>query len=415
MSLRDLRTYTIAALLTLVPLFALTTFVAPDDVEAQGTGGSFGGGDWSSGGSSGGGDWGSGGGGGGGTDWGSGGGGGWGSGGTDWGSGSTPSYPGGGGGGGGGGIGCGGFCCIVVIIGFVLVAVIISNRRRGGGGGPGMGGPGMGGMGGPGMGGAGMGGPGLGGMGGPGMGGMGGMPMGGGYAGPNAMYITSLSIGLDWRARAQLQAQLKRLAETGDTRSPGGLAQLLSEAVLALRRNEMSWLYASYKDEGAHAPQNAQPLFSRIAQEYRARFQSELVRGASGGLQQQDAPAMTAKATEGEGTVVVTIVLASRRPMQGFHVHDAAQIRNALADRGALQGPQMVALEVIWSPAAENDRMSTAELETVYPELKLIDPNSIAGRIFCAYCNGPFPAELLNCTHCGAPAEASKGRRTPRG
>jgi uncharacterized membrane protein len=177
----------------------------------------------------------------------------------------------------------------------------------------------------------------------------------------------------------------------------------------------MAWLYASYKDEGAHAPQNAQQVFSRIAQEYRARFQSELVRGASGSLQQQDAPGMTAKASEGEGTVVVTIVLASRRPMQGFHVHDAAQIRNALADRGSLQGPQMVALEVIWSPAAENDRMSTAELETVYPELKLIDPNSIAGRIFCAYCSGPFPAELLNCTHCGAPAEASKGRRTPRG
>jgi hypothetical protein len=101
--------------------------------------------------------------------------------------------------------------------------------------------------------------------------------------------------------------------------------------------------------------------------------------------------------------------------MQGFHVNDAGQIRAALADRGALQGQQMVALEVIWSPAAENDRMSTAELESVYTELKLIDPNSIAGRIFCAYCSGPFPAELLNCPHCGAPAEASKGRRSPRG
>ena len=73
----------------------------------------------------------------------------------------------------------------------------------------------------------------------------------------------------------------------------------------------------------------------------------------------------------------------------------------------------MVALEVVWSPAAENDRMSTAELEQFYPEMKLIDPNSIAGRVFCAYCNGPFPAELLNCPHCGAPAEASKDRKTP--
>ena len=73
----------------------------------------------------------------------------------------------------------------------------------------------------------------------------------------------------------------------------------------------------------------------------------------------------------------------------------------------------MLALEVVWSPAAENDRMSTAELEQFYPEMKLIDPNSIAGRVFCAYCNGPFPAELLTCPHCGAPADASKDRKTP--
>jgi hypothetical protein len=389
---RDLRAYLVAALLTLVSLVALTTFLSPD-AEAQSTGGSFGGGDWSSGGGGGGG--------GGGGDWGGGGGGGWSTGGTDWGSPGvyTPSY--GGGGGGGGGPSCSACCCGLVILGVIVVLLVVANRRRGGGGGGFPGGPGMG----PGLGGPGMG-PGLGG---PGMGGM------GGYAGPDAMYVTVLSLGLDWRARAQLQGQLKRLAETGDTRSPGGLAQLLSETVLALRRNEMSWLYAAYKDEGAHAPQSAQQVFARVAQEYRARFQSELVRGASGQLQQQDAPAMQARASEGEGTVVVTVVLASRRPMQGFHVHDAAQIRAALSDRGGLQGPQMVALEVIWSPAAENDRMSTAELETVYPELKLIDPNSIAGRIFCAYCNGPFPAELLNCTHCGAPAEASKNRRSPRG
>ena len=92
---------------------------------------------------------------------------------------------------------------------------------------------------------------------------------------------------------------------------------------------------------------------------------------------------------------------------------DATQIRNALSDRGAVLPQHMVALEVIWSPAAENDRMSTSELEQNYPELKLIDPNSIAGRIFCAYCSGPFPMELLNCPHCGAPAEASKDRRQP--
>jgi len=231
--------------------------------------------------------------------------------------------------------------------------------------------------------------------------------------GANAMYVTQLSIGLDWRARAQLQQVLMQLAQRGDTGSPQGLANLLSETVLNLRRNEMAWLYAAYKDGGAHAPQGAQQTFQQLANEARSRFRSELVRGAGGQVNVTNAPGMQARADEGKGTVVVTIVLATRRPVQGLMMPDANQIRAALSDRGTITAQQMVALEVVWSPAAENDRMSTAELEQFYPEMKLIDPNSIAGRVFCAYCNGPFPAELLNCPHCGAPAEASKDRRTP--
>jgi uncharacterized membrane protein len=367
---------------------------------AQSTGGSFGGGDFSGGGGS---DYG---GGGGSSDWGGGGsyggdygGGGYGG---DYG-GSYGSY---GGGGGGGGMGCGGLCCTGFIVAIVVVIMIIQQRRAQASG---MYPPAGGGMGRPG-----------------GFGPMGGMPMGGGgYMGPNAMYVSQISIGLDWRARAQLQQTLMQMAQRGDTGSPQGLANLLNETVLNLRRNEMSWLYAMYKDAGAHAPQNAQSAFQQLANEARSRFRSELVRGAAGqAANVVDAPGMVARADEGKGTVVVTIVLATRRPVQGFTSAlpgatppvpgpEAGQIRAALADRGTIHAQQMVALEVVWSPAAENDRMSTAELEQFYPEMKLIDPNSIAGRVFCAYCNGPFPAELLTCPHCGAPAEASKDRKTP--
>ena len=367
---------------------------------AQTTGGSFGGGDFSSGG-------------GGGDDWGSSGGSDWSSSGSDWGSsgGYGGSYGGySSGGGGGGGMGCGGLCCTGFVIAIVVIVMVIQQRRQGGmyqGPPGGMGGPMMGAPGGfsP--------------MAPPGGG------MGGGYMGPNAMYVTQLSIGLDWRARAQLQQTLMQLAQRGDTGSPQGLANLLNETVLNLRRNEMAWLYASYKDGGSHAPQQAQGAFQQLANEARSRFRSELVRGAGGQVNQTDAPGMQARADEGKGTVVVTIVLATRRPVQGVMMPmggapgmpppspSADQIRNALADRGTINAQQMVALEVVWSPAAENDRMSTAELEQFYPEMRLIDPNSIAGRVFCAYCNGPFPAELLTCPHCGAPAEASKDRKTP--
>lgn len=355
---------------------------------AQTTGGSFGGGDFSSGGGGGSDSWGS----SGSSDWGS-------SGSSDWGGGgysggSYPSY----GSSGGGGMGCGGLCCTGFVIAIVVVIMLIQQRRQGG---MYQGPPPGGGMGGPMMGGFNPMAPPMGGG------------MGGGYMGPNAMYVTQISIGLDWRARAQLQQTLMQLAQRGDTGSPQGLANLLSETVLNLRRNEMSWLYAAYKDTGGHAPQNAQGVFQQLANEARSRFRAELVRGAGGQVNVVDAPGMQARADEGKGTVVVTIVLATRRPVQGFMMADAGQIRNALADRGTVNAQQMVALEVVWSPAAENDRMSTAELEQFYPEMKLIDPNSIAGRVFCAYCNGPFPAELLTCPHCGAPAEASKDRKTP--
>ena len=385
-----LRTWLLLAFLFLAPL-ALALGVA--EVEAQGTGGSFGGGDWGSGGGGGGG--------GGGGDYG-GGGGGYGgggySGGSDYGGsygggGYGGSYGGGNYGGGGGGIGCGGFCCVLMIILLVVGASMMNARRR------------------------------LGGTFTPGgmpLGNMGGMPgampgMGGGYAGPNAMYVTQLQLGLDWRARAQLQAHLQQLAQSGNAATPEGRVHLLQETLLALRRNEISWLYAAYKDAGGHQPQSAQQIFSQIANEARSRFNHEVVRNAGGNVTSNAAPEMRAKAEEGEGTVVVSVILATRRPLTGFMTPDAAHIRNAIQDRAGIIPQQLVALEVVWSPAAENDRMSTAELEQFYPEMKLIDPNSIAGRIFCAYCSGPFPAELLSCPHCGAPAEASKNRRSPKG
>jgi uncharacterized membrane protein len=358
--------------------------------EAQETGGSFGGGDWGGGGGGGGGDYG----GGGGSDYGGGGGGGYGGsyGGGDYGGGSYGggSY-GGGSYGGGGGIGCGSICCVLFVVLLVVGIAMFNARRRGGGtftpgGMPLMGMPGA-----------------------------GGMPHGGGYAGPNAMYVTQLQLGLDWRARAQLQTQLENMAKSGNAGTAEGRSALLSETVLALRRNEISWLYAAYKDVGGHQPQNAQQTFQQLANEARSRFKHEVVRSVGADVTNNDAPAMQARADEGEGTVVVSVILATRRPLTGFVTPDAAHIKNALQDRSGILPQQLVALEVVWSPAADKDRMSTAELEQFYPEMKLIDPNSIAGRIFCAYCSGPFPAELLSCPHCGAPAEASKNRRSPKG
>ncbi|HEY8427114.1 MAG TPA: DUF1517 domain-containing protein [Sandaracinaceae bacterium] len=230
----------------------------------------------------------------------------------------------------------------------------------------------------------------------------------------DAMHVDVIGLGIDWRARRELQATLRHLAETGDTASAAGLARLLEETVLALRRAELAWLYVAHEASGPISPQQAEERFRRLATQKRAAFRTELVRAADGQLERAAAPALRAHPHEGEGTVVVHLLVAAYRPLRPASA-DAESIRAALDDRASLSPQDLAALEVIWSPAAEDDRMSTAELEQHYPELRLIDPASIAGRTFCSYCRGPFAMELLACPHCGAPAEASRANRAPEG
>ena len=217
------------------------------------------------------------------------------------------------------------------------------------------------------------------------------------------MHASALTLGIDWRARQELQLTLARLAASGDAGTTEGRARLLSETVLALRRAELSWLYVGYKQAGWVTAPDAEAAFKRAGADARARFRRELIRDAAGVVATTEAPAMTARPTEGPGVVVVTLIVVSRSSVRDVaEAIDANRIRAALADRGALSAGQLVALEVVWSPAAEDDRMSTSELEQHYPELRKIDPASIAGRVFCEYCSGPFPMELLTCPHCGA-------------
>ncbi|MGE0784839.1 MAG: DUF1517 domain-containing protein [Sandaracinaceae bacterium] len=226
--------------------------------------------------------------------------------------------------------------------------------------------------------------------------------------------ISAIRLGIDWRARRDVQARLEQLARSGQTSTPAGLANLLRETVLQLRRAELAWLYASVANYHPMSAAVAEGIFRQLATDSRSKFQKELVRNADGSTSTTDAGHQVAQATEGEGTVVVTLIVAARREIIDVHQMDNAEaLKRLLDDMVAVANPaSLVAIEVVWSPAAENDRMSTAELEQFYPDLKKIDERSIAGRVFCMYCKGPFAMELLTCPHCGAPAPGPAGQRS---
>ena len=218
--------------------------------------------------------------------------------------------------------------------------------------------------------------------------------------------VSAVSLGIDWRARRELQARFAELAASGEVASPEGRVRLLRETSLLLRRCEQSWLYAAVVNHSLASRETAEASFRRAAADARARYKKEVVRGDQAGVQRADPGSQSARRAEGEGVVVVTLVVAARREIVDIEdPRDARALTELLSVMSSLVPHQLSAIEVVWSPAAENDRMSTAELETLYPELKKIDEASVAGRVFCAYCNGPFAAELMKCPHCGAALE----------
>jgi uncharacterized membrane protein len=189
------------------------------------------------------------------------------------------------------------------------------------------------------------------------------------------LHTSELKLGIDGRARAELQAELARMAGSSDTGSEEGCAALLRSTALVLRRCESSWLYAGYRDLGTRGPVATEHALRRASREARDRFQHELVRNVDGRVDEQEPPELPSPRGDEPGLVVVTLIAAARRTLRGVDdLHDTAGIGAALEDRGTLRASELVFFEVVWSPAAEEDRMTSDELEQLYPDLVLIDP-----------------------------------------
>lgn len=217
--------------------------------------------------------------------------------------------------------------------------------------------------------------------------------------------VSALRLAVDWRARRVLQDRLDALAQRSDTSSKRGLAALLGTTVRALRETEVAWLYANVANYHPMSEAMAEGIFRQLGVDARSKFQDEVVRNVDGTATHREAAAMRARPEEGEGVVVVTLIVAARREILDVgDPRDAGALRSLLDEMAQVANPSsLVAVEIVWSPAEEQDRMSTAELEAHYPQLKKLDEASVVGRVFCDYCRGPYAAELGECPHCGAP------------
>lgn len=219
--------------------------------------------------------------------------------------------------------------------------------------------------------------------------------------------VSALYIAVDPRARKKLQQRFAQIAETCDTTTTEGLLKMLREVALELRRARDSWLYVGAMNAQPMFPSAAESAFHKQVQQARAGFEDEILRAADGRVIRGEVPDITARTEEGEGLVLVTVVVAANGNLYDItNIHDPDQVRRALEGMSALTKFRLVAVEVIWTPAAEDDRMSSVELEARYPFMVKV-PEAVAGKVTCKFCGGGFPAELLSCPHCGGVAEAA--------
>jgi uncharacterized membrane protein len=228
----------------------------------------------------------------------------------------------------------------------------------------------------------------------------------GSYTPIDTVDVSVLRIAVDGRARKFVQTELKQIADTTDTSTKDGRTAMLRQVALLLRRIKDAWVYGGAVNEPMRDLSGSKSVFDRYVDDARARFREETIRNEQGQKTQAAASTYTPHSDEGAGLILVSIIVAARRELFTVNkIGNGDDLRQALDAASQLTPATLVAIEIVWEPSEDDDRLSSMELEAKYPRPDIIPiQGALVGKTFCAYCAGPFPAELVTCPHCGAPA-----------
>ncbi|NJL64611.1 MAG: DUF1517 domain-containing protein [Methylacidiphilales bacterium] len=194
--------------------------------------------------------------------------------------------------------------------------------------------------------------------------------------------VTRLQVGMLASARG-LQTELDRIAETADTNSPAGRAEVLQEASLALLRHPEYWVYAGGGTQQARLT-SAESEFNRLSLAERSKFTEETLSNVNnqlkGNIARQDAlPGAdnidnpTTLITEGPGEyIVVTLLAATFGKYDIPTINSADDLRQALRQIGGIPSDKLLAIEVLWTPQANGDTLTSDDLLAEYADLRLV-------------------------------------------
>jgi uncharacterized membrane protein len=188
--------------------------------------------------------------------------------------------------------------------------------------------------------------------------------------------VARVQVGLLEGARG-LQKELDELALSADTGSAAGRAQVLQEATLALLRHPEYWMYGATESQQA-ALEAAEAKFNQLTLAERSKFTEETLSNVNNALREGSSKtALNAKGelanTQAPGEyIIVTIVVGAEGKLELPKINSSDDLRQALRQIGGISSERLLALEILWTPQAEGDTLTSDDVMAAYPDLKLV-------------------------------------------
>jgi uncharacterized membrane protein len=166
-----------------------------------------------------------------------------------------------------------------------------------------------------------------------------------------------------------IQSDLIRMAERGNTGSSYGLAKILQETTLALLRHPDKVVYA-WSDSHTVSPGGAESLFNKFSMEDRSRASDDTLSNVDGRLSKSKEKAH--EKTQDNEYILVNVLVATNENLNLKPSDSQENLRSNLVALGSICHEDLVALEIIWQPEDEYDVLSKEELLTLYPDLNIL-------------------------------------------
>jgi uncharacterized membrane protein len=191
--------------------------------------------------------------------------------------------------------------------------------------------------------------------------------------------IAQIQVGLLAEARS-VQSKLDQLAETVNADTASGRMHLLQETSLELLRHPEYWTYGKTSTQQAKLDR-AEAVFNQLSLNERGKFTTETLSNVNNQLRQAQTNAAlnstgelatVEQEQERAEYIIVTLLVAATRQIELPKINGESDLRQALQTLGSLDASAIVAIEAIWTPQANGDALTTDDILTYYPDLKLV-------------------------------------------